>query len=108
MEGPKILALGLSSRKNLCIHPRVAGKLPGCIRGSAGALHLLPIKATLYHLLHTKCYSTVSEYKLPLSRNADQGWPLQSSMFWSGLVVDKIIGMQRRARGKAATLSVGS
>ncbi|CAK0735965.1 hypothetical protein CVIRNUC_000669 [Coccomyxa viridis] len=24
MEGPKILALGLSSRKNLCIHPRVA------------------------------------------------------------------------------------
>ena len=28
MEGPKILALGLSSRKNLCIHPRVAGYHP--------------------------------------------------------------------------------
>ncbi len=27
-EGPKILALGLSSRKNLCIHPRVAGDHP--------------------------------------------------------------------------------
>ena len=27
-EGPKILALGLSSRKNLCIHPRVAGTHP--------------------------------------------------------------------------------
>lgn len=27
MEPPKILALGLSSRKNLCVHPRVAGML---------------------------------------------------------------------------------
>jgi hypothetical protein len=26
-EDPKILALGLSSRKNLCIHPRVSGAL---------------------------------------------------------------------------------
>ena len=26
LEPPKILALGLSSRKNLCVHPRVQGK----------------------------------------------------------------------------------
>jgi DNA excision repair protein ERCC-2 len=29
LEPPKILALGLSSRKNLCVHPRVQGAL-GC------------------------------------------------------------------------------
>lgn len=28
LEPPKILALGLSSRKNLCVHPRVQGKSP--------------------------------------------------------------------------------
>ena len=28
LEAPKILALGLSSRKNLCVHPRVQGKPP--------------------------------------------------------------------------------
>lgn len=32
-EDPKILALGLASRKNLCIHPRVSGA-----RAGAGAL----------------------------------------------------------------------
>lgn len=26
---PPILALGLSSRKNLCIHPKVVGEWPG-------------------------------------------------------------------------------
>jgi hypothetical protein len=30
---PKMLALGLSSRKNLCIHPRVAGACTVCWGG---------------------------------------------------------------------------
>ncbi len=39
-EDPKILALGLSSRKNLCIHPRVSGACWGAwaaARDDAGA-----------------------------------------------------------------------
>ena len=37
-EDPKILALGLSSRKNLCIHPRVSGARAGgrALRLAAG------------------------------------------------------------------------
>ena len=46
MEGPKILALGLSSRKNLCIHPRVAGRLLWLRQQCIGeAMHLLLMKA---------------------------------------------------------------
>ena len=48
LEPPKILALGLSSRKNLCVHPRVQGKPPR-LPAPPPAMPLPPSPAMVAH-----------------------------------------------------------
>ena len=53
---PQILALGLSSRKNLCVHPSVAGKLltlvsQPCLLYRTFCMYCCDGKRTLWHML---------------------------------------------------------
>ena len=51
---PQVLALGLSSRKNLCIHPSVAG---GNMAGLSGGIYIcLIVHVRPHHKLCIPCH----------------------------------------------------